>query len=68
MGFYWIGDVNWGCERELGNVGFDDGEVDCDYFCYFDGVVKGDFVVVLGEVEVVYGEVGVGDVDGEVDF
>lgn len=68
MGLYRTGDVNRGCERELGNAGLDDGEVDRDYPCHLDGAAKGDLAVALGKVEVAYGEVGAGDVDGEVDF
>lgn len=61
-------DVDGGLDAERRHAGFEDGEVDGDDAGHFDGAAKGDFAVSLGEVEVADGELGAGDVDGEVDF
>lgn len=44
------------------------GEAEGDLAGHFDGAAEGDLAVALGEVEVADGELGAGDVDGEVDF
>lgn len=66
LGFYISGDEYWRLHCEFADAVFDEGELEGDYPCHFDGAAKGDFAVALRKVQVADGESRSRYVHGEI--